>query len=93
MELDSFYWSKEWRKTAALYMRKSNHICERCGALAHIIHHRDYLTPGNVNNPDIAFGWDNLEALCSDCHNREHKGGAVTAQGLTFNEHGDLIQQ
>ena len=31
-----------------------------------------YLTEQNVNDPYIALSWDNLEALCQDCHNKEH---------------------
>jgi len=93
MNLSSFYWSKQWRKTSQLYMQNQHGICERCGGLAHIIHHREYLSPANVNNLDIALGWDNLEALCFECHNKEHKGGAVTAQGLIFNELGDIVPQ
>lgn len=40
--------------------------------MAVICHHKTYLTPGNINDPDIALSWTNLEALCQDCHNKEH---------------------
>jgi len=91
MNLQRFYWSNKWRKTAALYMESQHNICERCGRLAHIIHHKDYLTPCNVDNLDVALGWDNLEALCQECHNIEHKGGVSIADGLKFDECGDVI--
>jgi hypothetical protein len=47
--------------------------CERCGAGAEICHHKIWLTPTNIINPDIAFGWDNLESMCRHCHELEHE--------------------
>lgn len=52
-------------------------LCERClknGDLvpAKIVHHKIYLTPQNINDPRITLDYSNLEALCQDCHNREH---------------------
>ena len=44
---------------------------------ATVVHHRKYLTRRNINDPAIALGWDNLEALCQTCHNREHHAGNV----------------
>jgi len=55
------------------------------------VHHKIKLTPYNVNNPEVALNWENLQLLCIDCHNREH-GGASTAESLAFDENGNLIQ-
>ena len=30
------------------------------------------LPPENINNPEIALSWDNLELLCRDCHAKTH---------------------
>lgn len=68
-----FYTSREWRITSRLYMSSIHYVCERCGGVAEICHHRKYITPGNINNPDITLNMDNLEGLCMDCHNKEHK--------------------
>ena len=69
-------------------MASRNYICERCGAPAAICHHRIYLTPANINDPSIALSWDNLEALCMECHNREH----MTKQGnAIFDEAGNVV--
>ena len=27
---------------------------------------------GNINDISVTLCWDNLEALCQDCHNKEH---------------------
>lgn len=53
-------------------MQSKNYICERCGEPASICHHRKYLNDQNVNDLSIALGFDNLECLCRDCHNKEH---------------------
>lgn len=38
-------------------------LCERFGDVVDICH---------ANNPEITLNWNNLEALCLECHNREH---------------------
>ena len=68
-----FYTSAAWKKVSALYMTSKNYICERCGGSASICHHKRYITPRNINNPSITLNMDNLECLCQDCHNKEHK--------------------
>lgn len=68
----TFYKSKAWQKCSQCYMQSVNYVCERCGGVASICHHRKYLTPENINDPVVALNWENLEALCIDCHNREH---------------------
>lgn len=68
----AFYNSKAWRTVSAAYMSSKYYICERCGRPATICHHKQWLNGSNVNDPAIALGFDNLEALCMDCHNAEH---------------------
>jgi len=87
----SFYKSVEWEKCRSAFMKSKNYICERCGRLAKICHHKTYITPQNINDPDITLSWDNLESLCQDCHTREHLSGEVCAEGLAFDSYGDLI--
>lgn len=67
-----FYKSKQWQRVSRLYMTQQNYICERCGGAAVICHHRKYITPANLNDPAITLNLDNLEALCQECHNKEH---------------------
>ena len=86
-----FYRSKNWRKLRDLYMANQNYICERCGNLAHIVHHTVYITPQNINDPAVTLQWDNLEALCIDCHNSEHMGSEIIAEGLRFDSNGDIV--
>lgn len=87
-----FYNSPKWKRTQAAYMASKNYICERCGAPAKIVHHKKYITPSNITNQEITLAWENLEALCQDCHNKEHSLQPATAPGLQFDSNGDLIK-
>ena len=69
---ESFYSGKAWRRVSAAYMSSKSYICERCGAPATICHHKKWLNDVNVNDPGVALSFDNLEALCLECHNAEH---------------------
>jgi len=69
----SFYASTEWHKVSTLYMSSKNYICERCGKPGVICHHKKYIRPSNINDPYITLNQDNLECLCIECHNTEHK--------------------
>lgn len=76
---DAFYVSPEWRKCRAGYLASVGGLCERCAKLGLIVpadqvHHKIRLTPENLSDPSVALNWGNLEALCFDCHQAEHKG-------------------
>ena len=75
----TFYLSQEWRRAREDYLKKTGYLCERCLKMgmvepAVMVHHRIYLTPENINDPEIRTGDSNLEALCFSCHEKEHKG-------------------
>lgn len=90
----SFYKSQVWIKCRNGYMESQHYICERCGELAEICHHKEYITPENINDPNITLNWDNLEALCRTCHQHEHfKDDSTCAEGLAFDSDGNLVQQ
>ena len=67
-----FYHSRLWQGCREAYLKKQRYICERCGGTARIVHHKEYITDENLYDPDISLNEDNLEALCMDCHNKEH---------------------
>ena len=74
-----FYTSWPWIKCSRGYAAEKNHLCERCLAKGLIVpgvevHHKIRLTPENLNNPEIALNFDNLELLCKNCHMEEHRG-------------------
>ena len=97
-----FYNSSKWRKLAKAYAESKGYICEVCRnkyAKSTIVpfykqfhvHHKIELTTENIDNPDIALNWDNLEALCQDCHNKEHHAAADTRR-YKFDADGNVIQ-
>lgn len=88
----AFYRSSKWIKCKNGYMASQHYICERCGGLATICHHKEWLNESNVTNPMIAYNWDNLEAVCHSCHNKEHFGNGIIENGLVFDEKGNLIK-
>lgn len=87
----AFYNSSAWVKCRDGFMKSRHYICERCGGVAIIAHHKNPITPENIDDPYIALNWDNLMALCRECHNAIH-GGQTTVDGLTFDANGNLIQ-
>ena len=88
----SFYLSGTWRKVRDSYKKRHFGICERCGRPGEIVHHKKYLTPENIGNPDISLSDDNLELLCRECHALEHMCAPAVADGLGFNADGELVE-
>lgn len=88
----SFYQSQKWRKTSKLYMQSKNYICERCGDVATICHHKKYINPANIDDINITLNPDNLECLCHTCHQKEHFKKRENYNGVMFDESGNLIK-
>lgn len=89
-----FYNSTAWRKTQKAYMQSKNYTCERCGRTADIVHHKIHINPANINDTSITLDWNNLEALCIECHNTEHfTKSEATGAGLKFDESGNLVKE
>lgn len=85
-----FYLSSSWERTRAAYLMSQDYICERCGQPAKVAHHKRYLTRENINDPCVTLAWDNLEALCQDCHNKEHHRKTRCGR-CGFDEDGNII--
>ena len=92
----AFYNSSAWIKCKNSYIKSVHGLCERCGEPGYIVHHKKYITPKNINDPNITLNHDNLEYLCLDCHNKEHEFNRekrrITAKGTCFDKEGNLIQ-
>lgn len=86
-----FYKSKAWRQCRDAYFVYRHGLCERCGGSGKIVHHKIWLTPENINDPNISLNWEYLELLCQDCHNKEHHRNEAVANGLIFDEDGNLV--
>lgn len=74
----SFYRSKRWQAVRNAYADSVGQLCERCAGMGlvvpgEIVHHRVELTPENIDDPEIALGFGNLELVCRDCHGIRHR--------------------
>lgn len=82
----AIYNSKTWKTCRDAYFSYANGLCERCGAPGDEVHHKKALTPQNINDAQIVFGWDNLELLCRDCHIMEHEKKKNLRRGRPIGE-------
>lgn len=72
----TFYRSKDWRLLSRTYLQRAGYKCqarlEGCKGLAVEVHHiKPIQTPEGW---DLRIDWDNLEAVCTSCHNARHGG-------------------
>lgn len=93
-----FYNSEAWARCREAYIASVNGLCERClkeGRIrpGKIVHHTVYLTPRNINDPNVSLNFSNLEYVCQECHNKEHTGSAVTREDVYFTEDGELVRK
>lgn len=93
---EKFYTSEAWKSTRLSYLDTKQHLCERCMAVdklipAKVVHHKVYLTRYNINDPNISLNHKNLEALCQDCHNKEHHREESKLK-YKFDKDGNLVE-
>ena len=72
-----FYASNAWATCRAAYRESVGGLCERCyekGMITpgEIVHHKVHLTPENINNPEVALSFRNLQLVCRLCHAEIH---------------------
>ena len=72
----AFYKSGAWLKCRAAYIAEriaiDGGLCEECKEeLGYIVHHKILLTPGNINDPEIALNHEHLKYDCKRCHDYE----------------------
>ncbi len=94
---ESFYKSQAWRKNRVEFLASKFYVCERCqnrNGIGNIAHHKEYITPDNIDNVKVTLNWDNLECLCQVCHNKEHhrEEESATREGFVFDASGQLIE-
>ena len=86
--LRNFYKSSVWQVARQIRYQEQNGKCERCGKVGEEVHHKIRLTVDNVKDPTISINQGNLELLCKDCHNKEHKR---FTKEIEFDSDGNLI--
>lgn len=90
----SFYKSKAWKSARQQAIIRADGLCERCRAKGIykpgcIVHHKKYITPENIGNAKITLDLNNLEYVCENCHNKEHKAKHNTR--YSFDANGNLL--
>ena len=73
-----FYSSKAWQDCRNEYMKQAHYLCENClrrGIYrpAEIVHHKIELDPITIERPEISLNFNNLEAVCRECHSLYHE--------------------
>jgi 5-methylcytosine-specific restriction protein A len=88
-----FYNSKQWIRCREAYKQSKFGLCERCSMPGEEVHHKTYLSPENINDPNVTLNWENLELLCQSCHSKEHmtKYGPLR-EDVMFDSNGDLVR-
>ena len=92
MTREQFYNSSKWRKLSKMFLQSKYYICEQCGGIAAHAHHVEWLNGNDYSNPVKALNTANLQAVCISCHDSIHGAGSAIAEGLTFNENGDIVK-
>jgi hypothetical protein len=87
------YKAKQWARVRQYILQRDDGLCTHCGAPGKIVHHKVWVTPKNCNDPAIAFGENNLELVCEQCHGRIHEGDTATQAGLRFDAMGNLVKR
>ena len=77
-----FYLSQAWIKCRNAYVKSVGGLCEEClkkGIYKPIeeVHHKIFLTPNNISNPNVTLNWENLIGLCRECHKEMHSNKVV----------------
>ncbi len=86
--LHNFYKSPAWLAARELKIVSVNSLCERCGQIGIEVHHKERLSFDNVYDSSVSLNQDNLELLCRDCHNKEHKR---FSKEVRFDKDGNLL--
>lgn len=91
----AFYASAVWHRTKNSYLKSVHRLCERClkqgkHEPAKIVHHKVHINRHNICDPSITLSFDNLEALCQDCHNKEHSCTDKSHDRYSFDQFGNV---
>jgi 5-methylcytosine-specific restriction endonuclease McrA len=76
-EQEAFYKSWKWRKVREAYFNHAKGLCEVClskGLIkqGEIVHHKIEMDSEKIQNERLAYGFDNLQLVCRDCHAELH---------------------
>lgn len=104
-----FYNSKAWKQIRKKIWIKQKLLCNRCHRPVYvnglsdylpkdkrrtgIVHHKEYLNDMNVYDENISLNEENLEGICKECHEEEHKQIEALRKNYLFDDNGQLIKR
>lgn len=102
-----FYHSTQWETVRKIVFERDKGLCQKClrekdeCIPGDEVHHKIWLRPSNINDPNITLNTDNLELLCKDCHIGIHKAAAhkrdhqkiVASNGVYIDDDGSIHRQ
>lgn len=88
----AFYNSSAWQKARDYCLLRDHHACVECGNAAEEVHHIIWLSPSNINDPNISLNPDNLICLCHDCHMSKHASKGIKYD-YEFDANGQLVRK
>lgn len=100
-----FYHSKAWSNIREYVFKRDNGLCQSClkkgdEVPGDEVHHKIFLKPTNINDPNITLNEHNLILLCRDCHLKIHKHTThskrrhrLVNNGVFINSDGSIEQQ
>ena len=80
----------EWTKRREDVMRRDMYLCQPCARLGRttIAKEVDHITPKSQDGTD---DYDNLQAICKDCHKDKTKAEASGKKAMRFGSDGFMI--
>ena len=92
----AFYKSKKWQKTRDAYFKKAKGLCEIClskGLIkqGEIVHHIIEMDSEKIHNERLAFGFDNLQLVCRECHAKIHDDGIKRKKRYMIDREGRVL--
>ena len=89
--LQKFYNSLSWQKARDYKIASAGYLCEVCGGVGEIVHHKIPLTEANMHNPKISIDNENLQLVCRSCHKRIHDHLDGKGRRIRFDKDGNII--
>lgn len=89
--LQRFYNSLTWQKAREYKIASAGYLCEVCGGLGEIVHHKILLSEANMHDPKISISNDNLQLVCRSCHKRIHDELDGKGRQYQFDKDGNII--
>lgn len=77
-----FYNDSDWKILSRKYMQDKKYRCEECGKIASEVHHIKAIQTDEGWTQRLDY--NNLQALCLECHNNKHKRFKRTVRRKTY---------